>query len=89
LAGFASQCVLNKDLTVVWLDGVRPANTCIPPSFLGNVSAQLHGAPFPKNTFASIKNLAKFGEITFCKKNNYRKSLKLTFGNSELIKYEI
>jgi hypothetical protein len=68
LAGFSSQCVLNKDLTV-WLDGARPANTCIPPSFLGNVSAQPHGAPYPKNTFASIKKLAKFGEITFLQEN--------------------
>jgi hypothetical protein len=38
--GFAGQGVLNMDPTV-WLDGVRPANTCIPPSFWGNASTQL------------------------------------------------
>jgi hypothetical protein len=43
--------VLNKDQTV-WLDGVKLANTCIPPSFLGNAPA----LPSPKNTFTSIKN---------------------------------
>jgi hypothetical protein len=32
-AGFASQSVLGKDLTI-WLDGARPANTHNPPSFL-------------------------------------------------------
>ncbi len=31
--------ILKKDPTV-WLDVARPANTCIPPSFYGNVSAQ-------------------------------------------------
>jgi hypothetical protein len=35
LAGFVSQGVLNKD-PAVWLGGARPANTCIPPSFLHN-----------------------------------------------------
>jgi hypothetical protein len=34
--GFAGQDMLNKDSTV-WLDRARPANTCIPPSFPGNV----------------------------------------------------
>jgi hypothetical protein len=43
--------VLNKDQTI-WLDGAKPANTCIPPSFLGNAPA----LPTPKNTFTSIKN---------------------------------
>jgi hypothetical protein len=33
LAGIASQGVTDNDPTV-WLDGARPANTCIPPSFL-------------------------------------------------------
>jgi hypothetical protein len=55
LAGLASKGVLNKDPTV-WLDGARPANTCITPSFLGNAPAQLCSVPTPKNTFASIKN---------------------------------
>jgi hypothetical protein len=36
----------------VWLDGAKLANTCIPPSFLGNAPA----LPSPKNTFTSIKN---------------------------------
>jgi hypothetical protein len=35
LAGFVSQGVLNKD-PIVWLDGDSPANSCFPPSFLGN-----------------------------------------------------
>ncbi len=38
-AGFAGQGVLNKSPTV-WLDGARPANTCIPSSFLGNTPVQ-------------------------------------------------
>jgi hypothetical protein len=50
-AGFASQGVLNKDPTV-WLDAARLANTCIPPFFLENVSAQPHSILPPKNTFA-------------------------------------
>jgi hypothetical protein len=55
LAGLASKGFLKKDPTV-WLDGAKPANTCITPSFLGNVPAQLCSVPTPKNTFASIKN---------------------------------
>jgi hypothetical protein len=31
-----SRIILNKD-TTAWLDGARPANTCILPSFPGNV----------------------------------------------------
>jgi hypothetical protein len=49
----------DKDL-IVWLDGARPANTYIPPSFLGT---HLHSRalyPPPKNTFASIGKLANF-----------------------------
>ncbi len=34
----AGQGFLNKD-PIVWLDGARPANTCIPPSFPGNAPA--------------------------------------------------
>jgi hypothetical protein len=34
LSGFANEGVINKDPNVQ-LDGARPANTCIPPSFLG------------------------------------------------------
>jgi hypothetical protein len=44
-AGFAIWGVLN---TTVWLHGARPANTCIPPSFLGNVPMQLCSIPTPK-----------------------------------------
>jgi hypothetical protein len=54
-ATFASQGVLNKDPTI-WLDGVRPAHTCIPPFFHRNAPVQLHDIPIHKNTFASIKN---------------------------------
>jgi hypothetical protein len=45
--GFASKGVLSKDSTV-WLDRARPANTCIPPTFLGNVPTQPCGVPTPK-----------------------------------------
>jgi len=34
-----------------WLDGARPANTCIPPSFPGNTPAQPCGIPNPKSYF--------------------------------------
>jgi hypothetical protein len=47
--------VLTTHLNV-WLDGARPANTCIPPSLLGNMLVQPHGVSTPKNTFASIQN---------------------------------
>jgi hypothetical protein len=46
-AGFASKGVLSKDPTV-WLDGARPANTCIPPTLWGNVPTQPRGVPTPK-----------------------------------------
>jgi len=55
LAGFASQGILNKDITV-WLDGARPAKTRIPSSFLGNAVLQPNGMTTTKNTFASIKS---------------------------------
>ncbi len=58
LAYFAGQGALKKDLTV-GLDGARPANTCIPPSFRGNGHVQLCSIPAPKNTFASIKKSSK------------------------------
>jgi hypothetical protein len=32
------------------IEGSRPANTCVPPSFLGNAHAQLPGAPTPKES---------------------------------------
>jgi hypothetical protein len=35
------QAILNKDPTV-WPDGARPANTCIPLSYPGNVPVQLN-----------------------------------------------
>ncbi len=44
---FAGQGFLNKDPTV-WLDGARPANTCIPPSFLESVLTQPRGVPTNK-----------------------------------------
>ncbi len=39
LSGFAAKGALDMDPTV-WLDGVRPAITRIPPSFLVNISDQ-------------------------------------------------
>jgi hypothetical protein len=47
LARFAGQVFLNKDSTI-WLDGARPVNTYILPSFPGNRPAELHGYPLPK-----------------------------------------
>jgi hypothetical protein len=41
---FSSHEYLNKD-PFVWLDGARPVNSCIPPSFLGSAHAQLNGVP--------------------------------------------
>jgi hypothetical protein len=51
--------------------------------------AQLHGKPAPKNTFASIKKLTKFGKITFYIKKSENEFCKLTFGNSEFVAHEI
>jgi hypothetical protein len=48
---------LGKDPTV-WLDGARPAKTCIPPSFQGNAYTEPSCIPTPKNIFASINKLA-------------------------------
>ncbi len=48
------QGVLNKDPTI-WLDGARPANTCIPPSFPGNVPVQPSGAPTKKYVWEYMK----------------------------------
>jgi hypothetical protein len=55
-ASFASQGVLNKDPTVL-LNGARPANTCIPPSFPGNAPAHPNRVPNPKSTLASMLKL--------------------------------
>jgi hypothetical protein len=55
MANFASQWVLNKDPSV-WLDAAKPANTCIPPSFLGTRLAAAHYT-HPKNMFQSTKNI--------------------------------
>jgi len=57
--GFASLWALDKDPTV-WLDETRSANTCIPPTFPGNVPAQQCSIPTSKNTFSSINKLANF-----------------------------
>jgi hypothetical protein len=71
---------LNKDPTV-WLDGARPVNTCIPPSFEENMPMQLQGVPRLKNTFTSIKELAKFSEIF----KYLREFDKLSFGSREFV----
>ncbi len=73
MAYFSGQGFQNKDLTV-WLDGVRTAYTCFPPSFPKNAPAQPHAIPTPKNTFASLKQLSKFCKIILLLKNQ-RKSL--------------
>jgi hypothetical protein len=45
---------LNK-ATIVWLDGARPANTCIPLSFPGNTPVHLHGIPTLKICLQVLK----------------------------------
>jgi len=55
----------------------------------GNVGAKPESVPTLKNMFASIKKLAKFCEITFQFKKSEKEFVKLTFGNSEFIEYEI
>ncbi len=87
LADFASMVVLNKDHTVR-LDGARPANICIPTSFLRNVPAQLRGIPIPKNTFASKKNFKIWSNHFFILKNqreNLTNSLLATLRLSKAI----
>ncbi len=39
----------TKNDPTVWLDGGGPANPCISPSFLRNMTVQLCGIPTPKN----------------------------------------
>jgi hypothetical protein len=46
--GFAGQGVLNKDSTI-WIDGARPANTCL------NVPAQPNGMPPPQSALLLCK----------------------------------
>jgi hypothetical protein len=55
LAGSAGQGVLSKD-PIVWLDGARPAHTYTPPSFMGNVTAQLRSVPTQKIHLQVLKN---------------------------------
>ncbi len=57
---------LNKD-SDVWLDGVIPANTCIPPSFQRHMSAQ----PLSIST----KYVCEYMKMDVCKS---KKSTKLT-----------
>jgi hypothetical protein len=83
------QGVLNKDSTV-WLDDARPANTVISPPFTVNAPTYPCGVLTSKNTFASIKKLEKFGEITFYKQQKYKEEFdKLTFGNIEFAECKI
>ncbi len=57
----------------VRLDGARLANTCIPPSLLGNMLVQLHGVSTPKNTFASIQNrVIQLNNLIYKKKTEKR-----------------
>ncbi len=57
LLGFVSQGVLNED-PKVWLDGAGPANTCIPPSFLGNVPVLPHAVlTHPQSMYANIQKI--------------------------------
>ncbi len=53
--------VLTKD-TVIWLNGARPSNTCIPPSILVKAPGQLHGVPTHK-IYHPIQGILK-GEVS-------------------------
>jgi hypothetical protein len=48
-----------------------------------------HTPPPPKKYICEYKKFAKFGETTFLKKKLEREFYKLTFGNSEFVKWEI
>jgi len=63
MATFASQGVLNKHPSV-WLNAAKPANTCIPPSFLGTrlTSPQY---THPKNMFQSTKNSSEYFQMVY------------------------
>jgi hypothetical protein len=81
LVGFASQEVLYKG-HIVLVDGARPANTCIPPSLVGNMPARQCGVLTPKGAFGSIK-MIKFQQNHFFILKIYRKSFaKLILSNS-------
>jgi hypothetical protein len=54
--GYAGQGVTKQNSTF-WLDGARPVNTFIPPSFLGNTPTQLCSTPTPKSMFANVWKL--------------------------------
>ncbi len=68
-------CQVNSDLTV-WIDGARPYNTCIPPSFPANTLAQPRCILTPKIDLHGFKKLAKFNEISFFYFKNQRNILK-------------
>jgi hypothetical protein len=51
--GFTGKGGLNKDPTD-WPDGARPANTCIPTFFPGNMPAKAMPYTNPMSMFASI-----------------------------------
>ncbi len=53
-AGFASQGVLNKDHTV-WINGAKPANTCIPPFLPGDIPVQLRNITTPQKYICKYK----------------------------------
>jgi hypothetical protein len=75
MAGKTNHGVLDKDSTV-WQDGAIPANTCIPPSTLGNELAQLCSISTPKIHLQVLQNSKIYGDI-FCMK-------KITFGDMSL-----
>jgi hypothetical protein len=69
------------------LDETRPANICIPPSFLGNTPVQVHGIPSPKIHLQEKKqNLVK---SLFYKKKIEKEFDKLTFVNSQFVEHKI
>ncbi len=87
--GFAGQGFLNKDPTV-WLDEARPANTCIPPSLLGNTPVQLLGMSTPKKYSCKYEKIIKiWWNHFFIFKKSEKEFEKLNFTNSEFVKCEI
>jgi hypothetical protein len=84
-----SQLVLIKD-TKVWINGARPANTCIPPTVPGNVAEQSCGISNPKNTFSGIKINKILLKLFFYLKNKSEREFdKVTVGNSKFVKRDI
>ena len=63
-ASFVGQGVLNKDSSD-WVDGARPANTSIPPSFHRELTQSAVQHTYPKNMSARIKISTEENKIIY------------------------